>query len=698
MIGIAIILSLVASSHGIVQEDAKNRPVSKVITLLNDMTKQLETEAKEDGETFDTMMCWCETNDKGKTKAIADGESTIAELQAAIQSYTALSSKLNTEIANLENEVAANTDALEKATAVRQKELAEFNAEEKSSLQTIASLKGAVNKLAKHHDAAFLQTDTSADDFEMIKLMTDLKHAVHKNQDVVNTMLSPRQRKAVAAFVQNPDNFIDAGIQQSRHVSMLQGKAAPSAEIFGTLKQMKEGFETNLAASQKEEMRAQGEYEDVKHGKQAEIAAGTAQIDTKTNELADSDEKNAQSKKQLAETENTLAADTTFLASLKEQCAIFNEQYEERTKTRQLEIQAVSKAASFLSSDEAQDLVSRTFSFIQVGQKFANKRRNTIATALSKIASDSHDPRISTLALHARLDAFTKVKASIQEMIDTLAKEQEAEVQHKDFCVEQINANEKQTQQKEQEKGTLESTIQNLAEQIDKLKRTIVELKATIADLQVQLKRAGEDREKANSEFQVTVADQRATQKLLAGALNILKGFYDKASLVQIKQEPAGPPPPPGFKSYSNNAQSGGVMAMINQIIADAKAMEQDALKAEEEEQVAYETFTTETNESIDAATKESITCAETQAKKEAEKVETEMSRDGVMGELEALAGENADLHKDCDYTLKNFDLRQGARQSEMEALKQALSILSGANMAAFLQTVKVSAGPILIH
>merc|ERR1719217_1388156 len=101
-------------------------------------------------------------------------------------------------------------------------------------------------------------------------------------------MLTPRQRKTVAAFVQNPENFVDTGLLDQK-VSLLQGKAAPSAEIFGTLKQMKEGFETNLAASQEEEMRAQGEYEDVKKGKEAEIAAGTSQIDTKTGELADSD-------------------------------------------------------------------------------------------------------------------------------------------------------------------------------------------------------------------------------------------------------------------------------------------------------------------------------------------------------------------------------------------------------------------------
>jgi len=273
-----------------------------------------------------------------------------------------------------------------------------------------------------------------------------------------------------------------------------------------------------------------------------------------------------------------------------------------------------------------------------------------------------------------------------------LAKEQEDEVKHKDFCVEEINTNEKETQDKEQEKGTLEATIETLSENIAKLKKKIEELKATIADLQIQLKRASEDREKENSEFQVTVADQRATQKLLAGALNILKGFYEKAALVQrsASLQPAGPPPPPGFKSYEKSAQSGGVMAMIEQIIADAKAMEEEALKSEEEAQIAYETFVTETNASIDAATKESVTCGENVAKAEAEKVETEMNRDGVVDELTALMGENADLHKSCDYTLKNFDLRQGARQSEMEALKQALSILSGASFGAFLQTVKL--------
>merc|ERR1719395_423151 len=333
--------------------------------------------------------------------------------------------------------------------------------------------------------------------------------------------------------------------------------------------------------------------------------------------------------------------------------------------------------------------------FIQKSSRSTSNMRATqarVANMLSHMARGSGDPRLSMLAASARLDAFTKVKKSISDMIDTLVKEKEDEIEHKDFCVDEINTNEQATQAKEQTKNTLEEEIADLASTIEGLIKLQASLKAGISELQVELKRAGEDREKANSEFQTTVADQRATQKLLAGALNILKGFYDKAALVQSsttfdEQQPAGPPPPPGFKKAAPNAQSGGVMGMIEMIIADAKAMEADALKAEEEAQIAFETFVTDTNTSIETKSKEMITAAENQGKAEAEKVEKEQELDGVVEELSALTSENADLHKSCDYTLKNFDVRQGARDNEIEALKQALSMLSGASFGAFLQS-----------
>merc|ERR1719156_229534 len=134
----------------------KNRPVTKVINLLKDMITQMEKEAEEDEETYEQMGCWCTTNDKLKTKSIADAEQSISDLTVAIEGFTATSARLNTEIPNLESEVAKNEDALEKATAMRKKELAEFNAEEKDLLGSIAALKSAITVLSKHQSAAML--------------------------------------------------------------------------------------------------------------------------------------------------------------------------------------------------------------------------------------------------------------------------------------------------------------------------------------------------------------------------------------------------------------------------------------------------------------------------------------------------------------------------------------------------------------
>merc|ERR1719174_255282 len=117
----------VTSSLSFDAAEAKNRPVSKVITLLKDMLKQLEKEAEEDEEIYDKMACWCETNDKEKTKSIADAEARISDLTTKIEELTASSARLNTEIKNLEKEVAENQEALDAATAIRTKQLAEFN-------------------------------------------------------------------------------------------------------------------------------------------------------------------------------------------------------------------------------------------------------------------------------------------------------------------------------------------------------------------------------------------------------------------------------------------------------------------------------------------------------------------------------------------------------------------------------------------
>merc|ERR1712190_29022 len=175
----------------------------------------------------------------------------------------------------------------------------------------------------------------------------------------------------------------------------------------------------------------------------------------------------------------------------------------------------------------------------------------------------------------------------------------------------------------------------------------------------------------------------------MGAALGVLQDFYAKnapaASLAQ-KQEPVGPPPPPGFEEYKKNAASGGVMSMIEQIISDAKAMEAEAIRSEEDAQKAYEDFVKETNNSIEAKSKDIINKSETKAKAETDLVEAKKEKEDVLLELEQLANYKAELEQSCNFVLKNFDIRQTARDEEVEALRQAKAILSGAKFEEFLQ------------
>jgi len=678
----AILLSLVASGLAInIQakstlqfdvQDAKNRPVTKVVTLLKDMLVQLGKEAEEDQEIYDNMVCWCTTNDKDKVKSIDDAEARIEDLTTQIEELTALAARLTTEIENLEKEIKKNQEALAQAKAMREKELAEFTKMEADTLQSIDQLGGAIETLSKHHPSAALLQNTQS---QLYIAATTAQKEIEKNAKLLEGVLTQSQKRKITAFLQQPASA---------------GSYAPaSGEIFGILKQMKETFETDLAAAQEDEKKSQLAYEELKAAKEAEIAAAEEQVKTKTQELADTKEKKAQAEQDKADTMETLDADQKYLVNLKEKCSLTDKEFEERLKTRQLEMQAVTKAMGVLTSDDAMDTFSSTFSFIQQERvsSLKSKRRNDASKMLADVARKYNNPHLMTLAVKVRLDAFEKVKKAIDDMIAELLKQKEDEIKQKDFCVDGFNENERQTTEKTREKVDLETLIEDLTMKIDELHKAIETLKAEVGELQVQMKRAGEDRDKENKEFQQTVAEQRATQVLLTKALDVLKGFYAKEAmaLLQQKQEPAGPPPPPGFKAYKKNAAAGGVMKLIQQIIEDAAAMEAEAIKGEEDALATYETFVTDTNASIEAKAKDIVNKSEEKAKLEAERTEAEEQKAEVLAELEDLSDENADLHKACDYILKNFDIRQTARDEEVEALKQAKAILSGSKFSEFL-------------
>merc|ERR1712066_654262 len=189
----------------------------------------------------------------------------------------------------------------------------------------------------------------------MAGVAASVQNQLQKHASLLEGVLTHSERRKVASFVQSPQDYFDAS------PTFKQSYAPQSGEIFGILRQMRETFESNLSASQKEEMANQKAYSELKAAKEEEIAAGQAQVDSKTEELTTTDEKNAQAKVDVEDTKASLSADEQFLMMLKEKCQMTDKEWEERQKTRQLEMEAVSQALSVLSSDDAHDLFTRTF-------------------------------------------------------------------------------------------------------------------------------------------------------------------------------------------------------------------------------------------------------------------------------------------------------------------------------------------------
>merc|ERR1719443_1662983 len=633
------------------------------------MQAQLQTEAEQDGELYDKLVCWCQTNDKEKTKAIADGQQKSAQLAAAIEEAKALASTRETEIGQLTADVASLEKALTEAAAIREKENAEFTINEKDLTASITSLAGAVTQLGKAHGgASLLQRQQQS--------LLQVTHVLRRHRSLAEQSVAPHLRSQVREMLQAPSGAISL-LQQP---VAAQSYAPQSGAIFGILKQMKESFETNLESGKKEEAQSLADYNNLKETKNAQIKDAKDKIFTKTEELAKAKETAATSKQSLDDTEKTLAADTDFLAKLREQCATIDKQWEERSKMRAEEIAAVGETIGILTDDAARDQMAAAGQFMQLRaqSKLESQQRERTVAYLASAGKKLNSPRLSFLAERVRIDVFAKVKENIDGMVGVLGEEQTQEQGKNGKCIGDEKTNVKSQKERHDHKDDVETEIGTLKAEIKEKNDEEAMLKAAIFDAQIELKKAGENREAENKDFQTVIGDQRATAEILKRAADRLAEFYNKkASFLQRR---AAQTPPGAFKEYKKNAGGGqgGAMFLLESIIKECEETEADATQAENSAQGAYEDFVKETNNQIAAMQEQIANDEATEAKDTKKEVEDEGDKRTTEDDIDKLEDVNDTIHEDCDFTVNNFGERQGKRSEEIEALKQSKAIFSG--------------------
>lgn len=704
---VAALGTLVSLAHGHLRFDiaaARKNPVTRVVGLLEDMEKQIEVDGKKDEEAYEKVVCWCTGTKKAKTKAIEDGTARIDTLTSEIEQGIAQSARLAPEIEALKKEAVRNSGALRQAVTMREKQEKEFEAETEDLRGSISALKQAMLVIGKEERSSPFgspapapapgpesESEPSMLQLSSTSMSSALRHALGHQPKLLYEILSrvaPGKGKS----------FLQSGYDPG----------AASDEVRGMLTGMLTSFSDNLEDMKKDEANNKAAFEKMLKAKTEELEGGNAQVVVKEKEKANTDEKLAYDRKDKKTTTKNLNADKKFLAAVKDRCTRNEEEWNTRQKERREEIQAINEATnvleggvsldaapapaaaaaaapSFMSLDAA-PAPAAALSFLQSSQ-VRTFRRQRAARVLSLLATRQQDSRLSALATRAEIDSLSEVTGAIDGMIKELKTQKLEELEKNDWCTSKLHKNTMQQDQNDRQKQDVDILLDTLAETTKKADNEKKELQSEVADMKEELMKAAEDREGQNKAFQVSINDQRETQKLLQAALKVLTDFYNsKGSFLQESADPAeGETPdlssaPKGLagEDYGKSSGAKGVIQLLEFIIEQSKAAEQEAIKDEKESQTAYEGTVKDTTENIEDKEKDIQGRNEVLAKTEDSTADANVDNTNIMDAKKALVKSEGTLHSDCDFLLKNFQMRQEAFDDEVSALIEAKGLMSG--------------------
>ncbi|CAJ1364719.1 unnamed protein product [Effrenium voratum] len=691
---------LTTGLDSVVDFSNEQKPIAKVVSLLQSMSQTLEEDQKADDDMKQKLDCWCKKNGEEKVTAAAAAQDKVETLTALVGELGPKIEQLGTQIRSATQELNKNKATLETAAAIREEQLKAFKEDEASltaSIDSVTKAKDAMNAsfASSEMQSAYASLVQRPD--EMRRLAAGLQSTLATGRGSMTfSKLSSGERMTLDDFMKDPMTFL-----RGRSSFLQRSKEPSGSTIAGILQTLVDDFAEDLQKELSDEKTNQKSYGELSAAKAQEVKLLEQQIIAKTEEKAEAQSTLEVSKEDIKATSKSRAADLEFQATVKAHCGTSDAKFRERSGTRQSELQAVSQALQVFQGDEVRDLLRKSVSLLQEGS--SSDRAEAAGAYLVQQGRKLKAQSLVSLGLR-KLDSFTKVKEAIQEMTTALTKQKADEEAHHEMCVDDLNENQLSTEEKKGLQTSSADKIQMLKAKIGACQKDVASLTAEVSEMETQIQLAGQTRQKENAQFQTQATEQRQTQEVLKRAVQFLRKFYStgvaqKSALPQISahqvsdanarvevrsQQPADSPE--GFKDYEQSAGGASVIALIETIIGDAETLEAEAVQGEQDAQSSYEDFLAQTTASIKAKRAEVDGRMKEMADAKNDKAEAESSHDSTLQELDELLEAKLALKKECDFFMLNFDVRQKALTDEIEALGQAA--LAGAKESFMIVSV----------
>jgi len=681
--------------------DEGANPIRKIVTLLQDMQKEIEAEGAKEKELFDKFMCFCSGGAEELQKTIADAASDVQTLSGKLEEEKAEKSGLEGDLVKHKADAAAATADLEKAQALRSKEQAENEADLADQETNFGAVSGAIPALEKGMGASsLLQAQPS--------LKPQLAKAI-----AVSQAISSEEKQDITSFLEQKEGY-----------------SPVSGQIVGILKSMSDEMQKTIADLKTQESEAAKGFAELKTAKETEVEAAKEAIESKTKRVGELAVSTVESADGVEDATKEGADATKFLATLDEQCKTKQTEYDTSSKTRAEEVSAISETISILNDDDALDVFkkavpsallqrgsSRKFGFLQGKDMMPTDRLRKAVGIIASAAQFHRSPKLDFLTLsmksklkHAAKGAvdFGAILKMIDEMVGVLEAEETDDTKHKEWCTSELASSEDEMKATEGKLSSIASAIAEASDEAAGLGEDVTALTAKIAGLDKDVAVATEARKADHAEYLETIALTEAAISLIGKAKNRMQKFYNPAlykpepkvelssedkiisnlggaSFVQVHHH--SKLVPPKFEGsflqqpYEKKTEkSGGALALMDSIVADLKT---SLGEAEHDEKTATTDYTDLMSDSqacrasdSKAITDKSAAKADLEAKIVKMKEDQSLTNDALVN-VHAYISE---LHGSCDFILDNFKLRSDARTNEIESLKNAKAVLSGAS------------------
>jgi len=696
----SLFIAIFALSAGLTSAGGPS-PVTRVVGLIKDLEAKVMSDGKAEQASYDEYACWCEKTLQRKAADISSNKETISETETLIKKLKGEIASHGAEIDQLNKDIAQNKEAQKDATAVRDKEYADYAAEKTESEQCIGALEAAITVLTgAGTKASFLG---QMQEVKLMSVVAGVSTAISKKP--VSDKVSDADMQLMQHFVSKPSDFFPArgGMIAAQTGNNPFGDYAPqSTQIQGILKGMYDAFTAELEKDNLNEADSTKAFEELMATKAKELATLEATLAKQESDKASKEKNLAESETLLDDTVESLKANEAFFADTKDACETKAKEWSVRTRLRTEELAGMQEAIKILSdgSGKFDDAFGESFLQLKSIQMHSSKNAGSTATRmevarshaytrLSALAAQHKNRGLAAIAVEVKSAGhFDKVIAMIDEMMVILRKEEQEDIEHRDRCENGQNGNKNELEDLSNSIQKTQDAIKRLENSKKGAEEDLDSTKGEIKNTQDELDELLDFRNKESKAFIKALKDDSDAVDLLNKALKALAKFYknNKASLAQKAPEYTEDPDKAPETTWSGSDYGGrksentGIVAIMEMLVEDLEKEMADGRADDASAQEKYLEQKGALDETMKALEATKVSLEEEIAELAAKIDDAEKHEDALTDDKDSQKDMQKALATDCSWVATHFQERRDKRKLEMDGLVDAKAALAEGN------------------